>query len=510
MYEKKNVFNKLNNYDYSNYDGIRYYILTDEVPDDLNDRQKKAFEKKFNEDFDVDEDGNIYFVPLKLLVVKDNEKQMRLRELYDDPVESLGKGINAFYASVVDKYLNISRKETEEFLKNQPVYQMTTDTVKRVQKPMVANFPNEKWALDLIDMNQYVKQNNQFRYILSGIDYFSRKCFAIKLKKKDVLSTTKALKKIISEQADGVYPISIITDNGTEFNLDEFCEEHHIKLMKTMSHSPTQNGLIENLNGTIRRLIRQNFVKINKLNWIDYLDIIVDNINNKKHSVTGYAPDKLWTPTTSKIRKVKKSNSLEQSTQQIQNIVLDKSISKAEKAIEALRKQTFKKNDYVRISTFALSSNIRKAYKSGNQKNIVVKFTPKIYKIYHIIYPNNKMFQLEKYQVADEFDNPILEEMKINNPNKDRKIKSFFATELLKVNPETMTNISNADAKKLNKIAINTEDVSDDDYGEVVDNNNVNDNVVEEVIEKPKKKTKEVLPSEKPKRTPKKRVIMDL
>jgi hypothetical protein len=306
---------------------------------------------------------------------------------------------------------------------------------------------------------------------LSVIDYFSRKVFAYPLKKKDLQSTINAFNKIIEEQAEGTYPERLITDNGSEFSLKNWCEEHRITLMHTESHSPTQNSLVENINGSIRRVIRQNFVRNNSLKWVDDLPMIINNLNNKKHGTTGTAPNKLWTKGRTKVRKVRLTNSLTQSTKQLQYEVLEKTLNRAEQQIEALKKQTLQEGDYVRISTASMSANIRKTIKAGHSKNIVVRFTPKIYRVCHIVKPVNASFQLEKYQLEDDKGEIVRTEYKINKPNQVLRPKSFFATELLKVDADTVTHITNADAKKLNKI-LDTDlpsDNEEDDLGEIVE-----------------------------------------
>ena len=43
----------------------------------------------------------------------------------------------------------------------------------RVNKPIEASVPNERWAIDLIDMNAF--QNGHNKWIMVIIDYFSNK-----------------------------------------------------------------------------------------------------------------------------------------------------------------------------------------------------------------------------------------------------------------------------------------------------------------------------------------------
>ncbi len=42
------------------------------------------------------------------------------------------------------KYLNLTRDETKEFLKNQSYYQLTKQQIKTTNKPIVVSYPNER------------------------------------------------------------------------------------------------------------------------------------------------------------------------------------------------------------------------------------------------------------------------------------------------------------------------------------------------------------------------------
>src|SRR5258708_19408509 len=81
---------------------------------------------------------------------------------------------------------------------------------KKAQKPIVAIFPNEKWGCDLVDMNRYTKHNKHYRYILTVVDFFSRKAFAEKIKTKDEEPEINAFNKILDKQASETYPITLV------------------------------------------------------------------------------------------------------------------------------------------------------------------------------------------------------------------------------------------------------------------------------------------------------------
>ena len=450
---KRNPFNYLNNLTFTT-ESIKPIVeyLTNGIIPDLPDRPKKKFLKRFSNDWKV-ENNQLIFVPLNLLVITENNIDETLQTLYDDPVQSLAKGIQSFYDTVKSRYLGISRKIVENFLKKQEVYQMTFVKKKINQKPIYAKFSNEKWSCDLIDLNQYVSQNSQYRYILTVIDYFSRKVFCEKLKNKDLESTIKALNSIISKQAFNTTPQLLICDNGSEFELDSWCKEKHIKLIHTVSHSPTQNALIENFNGSLRRLIRANFVRRNDLNWIEDLEMLVKNYNSKKHRTTKYIPDEIWSEEKNKVKIVEQNDELEMSKEQKIGDLSTRTIDKVTKQFEKLKNQNLVVGDFVRIATTSLNSEVRKLIKAGNSKLVVVKFSAKIFTIDKVIKSRAKKdFQLDTYTVKDSKGNVQFEEFNLKYPNKVLKPQRFNITELLKIDPQTKSTRNKAIEEKLNKI----------------------------------------------------------
>lgn len=448
---KKNPMNFLNNLTFTttSIKPILEYITKGTIPD-LEDRPKKKFLKRFSNDWKC-ENGNLKFIPLNLIVITTDNIQKTLQDLYDDPVNSLGKGIQAFFDTVKSKYIGISRKDVETFLKGREEYQMTFVKKKVNQKPIYAQYSNEKWGMDLIDMNQYTSQNKQYRYILTVIDFFSRKVFCEKLKTKDLESVKEALNVIISSSK--TTPTMIICDNGSEFELSEFCKSHKIKLLHTESHSPTQNAMIENFNGSLRRLIRANFVRNNNLVWIDDLQMLVENYNSKKHKTTKFTPNEIWSEKKNKVKVVDENNNLALSKEEKISDVSKRTISKATKQIEKLQKQTLQVGDTVRVATSSLNSEVRKNNKAGLSKLVVVKFSAKVFTVEKVVKSRvKKEFALDKYILKDKKGNILLTEFNLKHPNRELKPRKFNITELLKIDPTTVNTRSKAIENKLNKI----------------------------------------------------------
>ena len=78
-------------------------------------------------------------------------------------------GLETFYKSVSSQYLNIQKKLTDEFLQLQGDYIVGKVPKKqKINAPIVTSVPNERWGIDLIDMQQYVSVPNlNRRYIMT-------------------------------------------------------------------------------------------------------------------------------------------------------------------------------------------------------------------------------------------------------------------------------------------------------------------------------------------------------
>jgi hypothetical protein len=112
-----------------------------------------------------------------------------------------------------------------------------------------------------------------------------------------------------------------------------------------------------------------------------------------------------------------------------------------------------------------LYSSVRKLIKSGDKKNIVVNYSPDVYKITNILAKDkpdrrvgNSVIEYEKlrYTLSNLDGTPLATQQKMNNPNAVRKSKRFFASDMQLVNdPEEETylkDFSVEDAIKLNKM----------------------------------------------------------
>ena len=64
-------------------------------------------------------------------------------------------------------------------------------------------YKDETWSADLIDKSSLTKYNNNYKFILTVIDIFTKYAWAIPLKNKSGLSITNGFKTILSESPQG-------------------------------------------------------------------------------------------------------------------------------------------------------------------------------------------------------------------------------------------------------------------------------------------------------------------
>lgn len=170
------------------------------------------------------------------------------------------------------------------------------------RRKVICTHINQLIMCDLVEWpDKYRFQNRNYRFILTVIDCFSKKLYAVPIKHKEKHEVAAALEKIISEFT--VYPTLMVTDSGTEFfnsAVNKIVNKYGINHYKANSRTKFKASLVERVIRTLKTRIARYFQKNNTTKWIDILDQFVENYNNTPHSSTGLAPNDV-TEKTSKL-----------------------------------------------------------------------------------------------------------------------------------------------------------------------------------------------------------------
>lgn len=458
-------------------DIVSAYLKNKTIPKTFSRFAKATLIKQFdNSDWKLVKNRIIY-VPLKLKVLKKDEKDKELEAIYNDLSKSLGKGIHSFYDYVSSKFVNITRKDVKTFLEKQGNFSITRRPVKTVSdEPIIALYPNHIWQCDTMFLdyaaadNPYTVVKNyekilkkdfdltflrktiqppserlreprpqRFKYVFNIIDVFSKKAWSFPMleERLDSLFTSRVLKYLI-EKKKIAKPKIIIADNGREHraSFQDYAKEQKIQLIYGSPNKSTHQAHVERFNGSLREKIRNYFVAFNTFVWANQLPIFIDNYNNQKHSATGYTPNEIWRNSNKKLKLPlnEKAPVLTDSSTQDEKIfnVAYKNALRVKRFIQNRKqKETLKVGTVVRVTMQSMFSDIRQILKSNadfNKKRIAVRYLPEVF-IINSIKREGSTYKRNRYTLKDLTGNVI------HNNNADKTIKLFYEFDL-KVVPD--------------------------------------------------------------------------
>jgi len=379
-----------------------------------------------------------------LRVARPSIRQDILEHIYNDDELGLGIGLTQFFNQISGLFLNIRKTDTDEFLKKQGDYQITRTPNTYINKPLKSQSANQIWAIDLIDMTAYNQPANKKRlYIFSCVDLYTGKVWARAITNRNNLHLRPTLRTAFESICIEANTLPSIVKCDSEFSqgdINDWMGQHHITIIKSRSHVPTDNSNIERMNREIRKKIRSGFVRHNNFLWVDHLQTYVNNINNQKQIGQTQTPNERWTPGYNR------NNNIQL------NIIANQN-KKAE--------ITFRTNDYVRVKLFSINNKMRAREKQDMETyKSAVMYTPEIYRIWRVYRNgNSRSYALVKPHIPGIQVLPNGLDIAVMG-NNDQNYKKFYASDLIKVGTRRLDNINhtslhpqtNTRAVRLNKI----------------------------------------------------------
>ena len=191
--------------------------------------------------------------------------------------------------SNLQRYTSRSRSAVQNFLSGQDAYTL--------HKPIRVRFPrrrtfakgiNDLFQADLVDVSNVAAYNDGYRYILTCIDVFSKRAWAIPLKKKTGQEVTSAFEKILSDSKCNM----LQTDKGTEWLNSKFqtmLREHGVKFY-TSENDDIKAAVVERFNRTLKSKMWRYFTYKKTRRFVDVLQDLVRSYNNTHHRSIGMKP----------------------------------------------------------------------------------------------------------------------------------------------------------------------------------------------------------------------------
>ena len=166
----------------------------------------------------------------------------KIGEIMTTSMSKLTTSLISGPALQIGETMTTSKKNVEKQQKQQQQHQQ--QLAKEVISPQITKFKrqriiplykDETWSADLIDKSFLSKYNNNYKFILTVIDIFTKYASAIPLKNKSGLSITNGFKTILSE---GRKPEKLWVDRGSEYYNKTF-----ISLLKEYETGKAASGI---------------------------------------------------------------------------------------------------------------------------------------------------------------------------------------------------------------------------------------------------------------------------
>ena len=265
-------------------------------------------------------------------------------------------------------------------------------------KPPRRNYPTNKtdvyhiddiWSLDILDLKDYGPENNRnYRYVLVIIDNFSKFGWTIPLKNKNAQTIKDSFENILITSKRK--PNLIETDRGKEFynnTFQDFLNKNNIKLYSR--NSSYGAVFAERFNRTIRDLLKKVVFEQGDAKWIDILQSITKQYNNRIHSSTKLSP---------------KDASLKKNEGYVYKNLLDK-----RKKI----KPKYERGDLVR------TADLKKTFSKGDTTN----WSYKLYKITEIINDTIPSYHIDN--LKERYNESLLKRTELTIKENDNVMKKL-------------------------------------------------------------------------------------
>ena len=152
-------------------------------------------------------------------------------------------------------------------------------------------FPGDTMMIDLVGK---MKPSAGFKYILTGIDVFTKYLFSVALPRADAETVARALVSILMRHS--YLPETIVTDKGTTFVsklMHELTNLLEIKLKHASLKHPQTLGLLERTHGPLKRYLSLH-ENSTESDWHRHLDIATFIHNTSYNTTTGCTPSTLF------------------------------------------------------------------------------------------------------------------------------------------------------------------------------------------------------------------------
>ena len=157
------------------------------------------------------------------------------------------------------------------------------------KRKVYSQFKDNKWGVDLADMQSLSRKNKGVRYLLCAIDLHSKYAFVIPLKDKKGISIANEFNKIITQSSRK--PNRVWVDQRGEFYnnvFEKWLSDNDINMYSTYNEG--KSVVAEIFVRTLKNKLYKHMTATGKNVYYDVLDDVGNKYNNTKHSTIKMKP----------------------------------------------------------------------------------------------------------------------------------------------------------------------------------------------------------------------------
>ena len=211
----------------------------------------------------------------------------KLTKIYRNPKDpgSLG-GFARLALRAKELKITKNRKLIKEFLETQRTYTLHKQLHKKfVRNRTIVAGIDCQWQADLADVQSLAEDNDDYKFILTVIDVFTKYAWAIPIKDKSAKTMMQAF-KILLDQAAPRKPLKLQTDKGTEFlnkTVQAMLKSEPYNITQFTTMGETKASIVERFNRTLKDRLWRYFTASKTKRYLDVLSQIVDGYNHSLH-----------------------------------------------------------------------------------------------------------------------------------------------------------------------------------------------------------------------------------
>ena len=231
------------------------------------------------------------------------QKNELLKKLYYDPLIGLSSKAK-FYKKAKSFDNSITLKNIQDFLDSQATTQITKQVKQNKEySTIVSPGVRNNYQMDIMYLPHPV-QNENFKYLLTCIDVYSRYAFVKPMKTKTGPETYEAMKELFLENGK---PVNLNVDEGKEFiykPFKQYCEDNDITMWFSDTQQSNKNAIIERFHRTLRNFILR-YETANGNAYIKELPNLIKNYNTTEHNTVKAIPALIWSGNATNLQTIK-------------------------------------------------------------------------------------------------------------------------------------------------------------------------------------------------------------